>query len=386
MSSFSRYLIVNLVVCSAITSASAAEPADSSLPLSQAAPGVVGAPVPAPMAMPVPVPAALPASATVPAQAPAAVPVSVPVAVPASVPVAVPASAPVAAPASATVAVPALPEQSPVVKCLDHLTLPGWNSVTGFSSDANPDRTTMLKEFGCRTSFSKGFQRGQRRIDAVVYSFSSSQGAYAAYGLLHRGSTTFVARGDASSEDDQSVSIWKDTYFISVSGTSEDDEESKLAVSSVATQLTNSIAGHGELPQVVMRLPSLDRVRGSERLVLGPVSARRFFPAPSLNLLAIPNSRGGGIADYQYQAPFRERMKLLVIDYGNSTAAAQAYQQYVQSIEEQHQNVSPSDVQNRALFKLANSFLLCELREQRILLVSGARKRAAPMILARQVM
>lgn len=369
MSSFSRYLIVNLVVCSTITSASAAEPADSSsLPLSQASPGVVGAPVPAPMAMPVP--AALPAPATLPASAPATVP----------------AQAPETVPTPAPVAVRTLPEQSPVVKCLEHLTLPGWNSVTGFSSDANPDRTTMLKEFGCRTSFSKGFQRGQRRIDAVVYSFGSSQGAYAAYGLLHRGSTTFVARGDASSEDDQSVSIWKDTYFISVSGTSEDDEESKLAVSSVATQLTNSIAGHGELPLVVMRLPSLDRVRGSERLVLGPVSARRFFPAPSLNLLAIPNSRGGGIADYQYQAPFRERMKLLVIDYGNSAAAAQAYQQYVQSIEEQHQNVSPSDVQNRALFKLANSFLLCELREQRILLVSGARKRAAPMMLARQVM
>jgi hypothetical protein len=118
---------------------------------------------------------------------------------------------------------------------------------------------------------------------------------------------------------------------------------------------------------------------------MGPLSARHFFPAPSLNLLSLPNSLGGGIADYQFQAPFRERMKLMVVDYGNAAAASQAYQQYVQSIEEQHPNISPSDVESRALFKMVSSYLLCELRGTRILLVSGARKRSAPLMLARQV-
>ncbi|MBS1953394.1 MAG: hypothetical protein JST89_04360 [Cyanobacteria bacterium SZAS-4] len=275
------------------------------------------------------------------------------------------------------------PDLSPM---LERMSLPGWNPVPGAAQDANPDKTAMLKEFGCRTSVSKGFQRGQRRIDVVVYSFSSSQGAYAAYSLLRRGSSTFVTKGDASSEDDQSVSIWQDRYFISVSGTSEDDEESKLAISSVAKQLCDAIPVHGQLPLVVTRLPNLDRVRGSEKVVMGPISARRFFPAPSLNLLSLPNSYGGGIADYQFQAPFRERMKLLVVDYGNSTAAAQVYQRYVASIEEQHPNISPTDVESRALFKMVNSYLLCELRSQRIVLISGARKRSAPIMLARQVL
>ncbi len=275
------------------------------------------------------------------------------------------------------------PDLSPL---LERMSLPGWKSVPGAPQDANPDKTAMLKEFGCRTSVSKGFQRGQRRIDVVVYSFSSSQGAYAAYSLLRRGSSTFVTKGDASSEDDQSVSIWQDRFFISVSGTSEDDEESKLAVSSVAKQLCDAIPGHGQLPLIVTRLPNLYRVRGSEKVVMGPVSARRFFPAPSLNLLSLPNSYGGGIADYQFQAPFRERMKLLVVDYGNSTAAAQAYQKYVASIEEQHPNISPTDVESRALFKMVNSYLLCELRSQKIVLISGARKRSAPIMLARQVL
>ncbi|CAN5419617.1 hypothetical protein BH10CYA1_BH10CYA1_02420 [soil metagenome] len=278
------------------------------------------------------------------------------------------------------------PEQPDFALFLERLSLPGWKAVPGAPQDNNADKTAMLKEFGCRTSFSRGFQRGQRRIDVVVYAFSSSQGAYAAYSLLRRGSSTFVAKGDASSEDDQSVSIWKDRFFISASGTSEDDEESKLAISSVATQLCGAVTGHGQLPLIVTNLPNLDRVRGSEKVVMGPVSARRFFPAPSLNLLSLANSVGGGIADYQFQAPFRERMKLLVVDYGNDTAAAQVYQKYVASIEEQHQNVSPTDVESRALFKLANSFLLCELRSQKIVLITGARKRSAPLMLARQVL
>ncbi len=287
------------------------------------------------------------------------------------------------APVAVQQVTPELPDLAPF---LERLSLPGWNAVPGVVQDANPDKTAMLKEFGCKTSFSKGFQRGQRRIDVIVYSFASSQGAYAAYSLLRRGSSTFVAKGDASSEDDQSVSIWKDRFFISVSGTSEDDEESKLSVSTVASQLSGAIAGHGQLPLVVTTLPNLDRVRGSEKVVMGPVSARRFFPAPSLNLLSLPNSNGGGIADYQFQAPFRERMKMLVVDYGNTTAAAQAYQRYVASIEEQHPNISPTDVESRALFKMANSFLLCELRSQKIVLISGARKRSAPLMLARQVL
>lgn len=314
---------------------------------------------------------------------------------PAAIPPTVAADAPGAAaqtPAAAVTTVAPVsdpqvsPEQPNLAAFLERSSLPGWNAVPGAAQDTNPDKTTMLKEFGCKASFSKGFQRGQRRIDVVVYSFPSSQGAYAAYSLLRRGSSTFVAKGDASSEDDQSVSVWKDRYFISVSGTSEDDEESKLAVSSVAAQLCGAIPSHGQLPLILTRLPNLDRVRGSEKVVMGPVSARRFFPAPSLNLLSLPNSLGGGLADYQYQAPFRERMKLLVVDYGNSTAAAQAYQKYVSSIEEQHPNISPTDVESRALFKMANTYLLCELRSQKILLISGARKRSAPLMLARQVL
>jgi hypothetical protein len=262
--------------------------------------------------------------------------------------------------------------------------LTGWQPVTAPPLDNDPDKAAMLKEFGCRSIWSKAFQRGQRRINATVYGFSSSEGAYAAYNLLRRGSSTFVAKGDASSEDDQNVSIWKERFFISVGGTSEDDEESKAAVSKIANQLTGSVEGHGQLPSVISRMPSIDRVHGSEKVVMGPISARRFFPAPLLNKLSFPNSTIGGIADYQFQAPFRERMKLLMLNYPTPGAAAEAYTSYTSAVEEQHPNTS--DVPEHALFKMANGYLLCELRDQRILLITGARKKSAPTMLARQVL
>lgn len=272
-----------------------------------------------------------------------------------------------------------------IAAVLEHINVPGWQPIAGSPQDGDPDKVMMLKEYGCQSSLARSFQRGQRRINAVVYCFHSSQGAYGAYNLLRRGSSTVVAKGDASSEDDQSVSIWTDRFFISVSGTSEDDDESKEAVSKIANQLSAAITTHGELPQAIMRLPTMDRVHGSEKIVMGPASARKFFPAPSLVSLSFANSIGAGIADYVYQEPFRERMKLMVVNYVDSFAAQQAFEKYTSALEQQHPNVASGEPTGRGLYKMANSFLLCELRSQRILLISGARKKSAPLMLARQI-
>jgi hypothetical protein len=119
---------------------------------------------------------------------------------------------------------------------------------------------------------------------------------------------------------------------------------------------------------------------------MGPVSARHFFPAPLLNKLSFPNSTTGGIADYQFQAPFRERMKLLILDYPSPAAAAEAYESYTAALQEQHPNIAPNDVAQHALYKMANGYFVCELHSQRILLITGARKKSAPIMLARQVL
>lgn len=278
------------------------------------------------------------------------------------------------------------PAASPLGALLGRINPVGWLP-TAVSSriDGDPDRSAILAEFGCQYAFAKTYQRGQRQIQANVYCFTSSQGAYGAYNLLRRGSSTVLTKGDASSEDDQSVSIWKDRIFITVFGTSEDDEESKGAVSAVADQLSSAIISHGQLPAVISRMPMIDRIKGSEKIVMGPVSGRRLFPAPSLGLLALGAAQGAGVADYQFQAPFRERMKMLLVEYGNSTLAAQAFNQYVQALQGQHPNIIPEDDGSTALFKLASTYIYCQLKAQRLLIITGAHKRPSSMMLARQV-
>ncbi|HEY9720331.1 MAG TPA: DUF6599 family protein, partial [Trichormus sp.] len=170
---------------------------------------------------------------------------------------------------------------------------------------AESDRTQILQEFRCSGVVTRSYQRGQRRILVEAFRFPTSDGAYGAYYLLRHGASTVIKRGDASSEDDQSISFWKDRFYIHVYGTSEDDSESKDAVRAIADQLAAAIVAEpASLPPMISRLPSLEKVRGSEKLVMGPISARRFFPAPYINTLQLGNALGAAVADYQMQFPY----------------------------------------------------------------------------------
>jgi len=266
-----------------------------------------------------------------------------------------------------------------------------FDSLNGTDSD----RTAILKEFRCSSVVKREYQRGQRRILVEAFSFPNSNGAYGAYYLLRHGASTVIRRGDASSEDDQSISFWKDKFYIHVYGTSEDDEESKEAVRSVADQLAAAIVAEpAVLPPMISRLPALERVRGSEKLVMGPISARRFFPAPYINTLELHNALGAAVADYQFQFPYPERLKLLFVEYEDPKMATQAYADYIANLQTDNREANPAredaydmgaGVNTSSLFKVAGSYLLCQVRGQQLILISGARKKTSPTMLARQL-
>ena len=250
--------------------------------------------------------------------------------------------------------------------------------------DVDIERLSVLQEFRCLSVVQRVFHRGQRRIVAEVFSFPSSEAAYAAYHLLRHGATTIVTRGDASSEEEQSISFWKDRYFVRVFGSSEDDSESKDVVRAIADQLVDSISGHALPPPVISRLPAQERVRGSEKLVMGPLSARRFFPAPNILLLPFTNFRAAAVADYQMQDPYPERLKLLVAFYADSSSALRAYQQYLDAFSREQDNVEPAPGK-QSLFKVGDLYLLCRCSGEQLLIVSGARKKTSARILARMI-
>ena len=119
------------------------------------------------------------------------------------------------------------------------LSFPGWETFPTYIWKPSPvsptpklpeddgGRQAMLHEYRLTSFFRKVFKRGQRLIYIDAYDFQTADGAYGAYDYLRRGSTTVLTRGDASSEDDSSISIVQGKTFLSIYGTSEDDDESK---------------------------------------------------------------------------------------------------------------------------------------------------------------
>lgn len=266
----------------------------------------------------------------------------------------------------------------------------GFAGTTGNANqfpDIDQQKRDLLSEFGCASLTRRIFQRGQRYLYTNAFEFETPEGAFAAYNFLREGASTVVPRGSASSEDDQSISFWKDRYFINLLQTSQDDEESKEGLQSIANQLEHRITSTSDPPRILSNLPVIDRVRGSEKLVMGPNSGRHFFPAPYMGALSLDKARGAATADYQFHSPYPERLKLLYIDYGDPVAASLAYESYISGLGEQHAS-SPSESGESvttSLFKLNNSYLLCQLRGPRVAIIMGARKRISPMFLARQL-
>lgn len=248
-----------------------------------------------------------------------------------------------------------------------------------------PQIYDILAEFGLRKHYRITYQRGQRFLRVSVFFFSNPEGAYGAYNFMRQGSATVVVRGAGSSEDDQSISFWKGQSFVRLIQTSADDDESKEALTVLAKEIDAAIPASSLPPLVLNQLPVVDRVHGTEKLVMGPNSGRRFFPAPFVTSLSLERARAAVTADYRFQIP-PERLKLLVVDYGTVSLAGSAYECYRSSLDAEHETKDVSDANTPAgLVKLDNGYMLVQLRGTRIFVIMGARKKVSPLMLVRQI-
>jgi hypothetical protein len=260
-------------------------------------------------------------------------------------------------------------------------------SLTPTLPDGDTAREAILAEYSLTGFFRKTFKRGQRYIYIDVYNFQNAEGAYGAYNFLRKGSTTVLPRGDAASEDDNSISFVQGKTFLSVYATSHDDDESKEVLSKVASQAVNYMGEKGSQPAVLNRLPQLDLLHGSEKIVMGPYSVRRFFPAPYLNSLVLDNGRAVGcVADYQMQEPTKERLKLLVLTFKMPSDAVVNYQNFLKQVA-QARNTDASTMISQSInvFKTGATYLAIEQRGADLLMIIGARKRFSPALVLHQV-
>lgn len=281
----------------------------------------------------------------------------------------------------------------------NRLSFEGWNGVPNYLwqpsvgalvpqlPESDGLKAAILQEYGLKSFTRKSFQRGQRYIHLDIYEFANNDGAFAAYSFLRRGATTVVLRGDATSEDDDSISFVQGKTFISIYGTSGDDDESKDVIRSVATKIAKAIAETGAPPYILSTMPQLEFLRGSEKIVMGPVSARRFCPAPYLNALDFKQARLACVADYQMREPVKERIKLLLVDYGgNAKAAAASYQSYISALcQSRDENPDLRLAQDSNQFRSGATFFEIQLHGSRIFMVTGARKKFSAELLLRQI-
>jgi hypothetical protein len=244
----------------------------------------------------------------------------------------------------------------------------------------------ILDEFACKAISQKVFKRGSRYITVNAFEFAESEGANAGYDLLRKGSTTVVKRGDGSSEDGDSISFWQDKYLFVISGSSEDDDESKEVITKFANNLSKIAITHAQPPAVLSRIPVIDRIKGSEKIVMGPLSAGKYFPAPDIAGLSVDAARSAVVADYQILYPNRERLKLLYIDYGDPKIAEGVYNSYQARLEQLHSSEEDWPEQQRVLFKLNKIYLMMQVKQPgRLVVIYGARKSRSPMLLAGQI-
>ncbi|MBN8661500.1 MAG: hypothetical protein J0M35_14135 [Candidatus Obscuribacter phosphatis] len=291
------------------------------------------------------------------------------------------------------------------------------------------ERCLILKEFGILSFFGKTLSRGNRRIEIYIYEFEQDSGAMAAYFYLRKGAGTVVRRGDASSEEDASISFVQGRYFVSVSAT-EDDDESKDVVKRLCDELGKRLGPAGSSqPEIMKELPLLDKLSGSERLVFGVHSARWYSSAPGLEFLfdqanapgqapsdaplakadsqaeskdlvggevqavkpKLENAQTvkapiiGVLADYLFREPVKERLRLLILAYPDRSSALQHYTLYIDKLRQfRLGKVADSPVTASELFKTGTSIVAVELRGNKIAIVTGAKKRFSPALLVRQ--
>ena len=310
---------------------------------------------------------------------------------------------------------PSVKDDSQISSVFQYLTLLttegwtiGWSYAGPFRADQNlsnlitPD---LLSEYQCQAQAKHILQRGNRKITIDAFQCATADGAYGIYCTARRGSSSYATQGDASSEDQESISFCKGPYFICIQSSEQDDDEAKTAVNKLAQNIiahielinrmkqnnqtptsenTDRSVFYGNKPTVFNSMPTMERVRGSEKLIMGPAGMKRFFPAPySANLIPLHT---GAVADYRIEEPNRDRLKLLIAYYSSAQEAGLAYANYVSTLRDQNKEKSVDGFScPTSLFKISDYFLLCQLRDKQVIVINGARHKDTLSELAHRI-
>lgn len=286
-----------------------------------------------------------------------------------------------------------LQQQDPLLQHLNTIQVKDWigepcsiklpsdigTSVLQFPPQLNPD---ILREYKPTSIIVKNYARTQRAVTAFIFTFPDIPRAYGAYSALRTGSSNIVVRGDMSSESDQYICFLKGTRFVVIYSQVAEDDMSKQAASAIADQLAHSIDEHIESLRFLQSMPYLDRMPGTERIIAGPISARKYLPIPFIQMLRIQDARQALAADYQFPHPDADRVKAMLIDYGDKTIAFNIFTQYSDRLAEQYKSKFITTYMQAS--RTGDSYMLCGYSGSRVFIVAGAHRKISLSVLGRQ--
>lgn len=285
------------------------------------------------------------------------------------------------------------PAVDPILQRLDAVFVKDWTadaSVTKATSEIRSDSLQLppqlsaeiLHEYKPTSIITKTYSRTQRAVTVYVFTFSDIPRAYGAYSALRIGSTNIVVRGDMSSESDQYICFLKGTRFVVIYSQVGEDDMSKQAASTIADQLSAAIDEHIESLRFLQSMPMLDRMPGTERILAGPVSARKYIPLPFAQTLRIQEARQALAADYQFPHPDADRVKAMLVDYGNNSTAFNIFNQYAARLAQQYKSKFITTYMQAS--RTGDTFMLCGYSGPRVFIVAGAHKKISLSVLGRQ--
>lgn len=184
-----------------------------------------------------------------------------------------------------------------------------------------PASPVLLKECGFRSFWQGSFERGARAVSVQILELGDSSGAYSLYSILAPPGGHPEPTGDQATLTDNDMWMWQDNLVIyihdqKVSG------KAKTQLLEIGREVSKLIQQHGELPNLVKRLPFHNQVSGSTRYAVGP---------QGFSELKIPLERGklglemgAEVSIARYQFPTTEG-QLLLLSYPTPQLARKFY-------------------------------------------------------------
>ncbi len=182
----------------------------------------------------------------------------------------------------------------------------------------------LFSELNLEKILKQTYTKENHTVEVLIYKFKDFTGAYSAYTVLHGGATTKLKVGRNASESEKLVNFWKGNYFVDIHTNLDNDSIAKEFIILASQDISKNLQTEQMPPVVVIQLPSLNKVQGSEKYCLGTFCAKKYFTDIAIDFALFNLPESGGIISTQYQtddSKDKERISLILTRYSTKEIA-----------------------------------------------------------------